>query len=725
MSFFSKISLFVISLIMITYLAYQSMILLDFINVSKSDIGQFSLICFIFFIPFFSFIVREIIKKSKKNQKLNIYTQKLNQVLISQSHNSLFYEGKVSQGAKELTKQVATSICTDRCSIWLYNSDKTSIICQQLYIKSEDNWYQNIELFEKDFLGYFEALKIDPIIVANDAETHPATTCFKDVYLKPLGIKSMLDVPIVFRGEVIGVICIESLTKRNWIETEVNFAQMLSSLYSFAYSVKEGNKSKRIAEEMQKFINEAALVSKADAKGKITYVNKKFIDVSGWTLEEALGKDHNIVNSGTHTKDFWSDLYKTTIKEKKVWNKIVTNKSKSGDLYYVDTYVKAEFDTETEELTGFTSIRNDVTEIKLKELEIQNQINAINKSNSVVIFDLEGNILHANNKFLNIMGFDYAKNGGLDEIIGKHHSIFLTKEDSNCEEYKEFWRDLNDGKYLSGEFKRLRKDGKVVWLSATYNPIFDTSGKVYKIMKIATDITESVNDKEEINKKNTYLEHSAKILRHDMHSGINTYIPRGISSLERRLTQEDIERLKLEAPLKMIKEGLKHTQKVYKGVYEFTNLVKKEVVLSKTECNVKTILNDYLSSTSYKSQVYLDENLPNLELNEALFCTAIDNLIRNGLKYNDSPSKLVKVYLESERKKFGLRKKFIIVEDNGRGITQEEFEHLSKPYVRKEGQKESGTGLGLNICKAILQEHGFEITAEKLKTGGTKLKIKI
>ena len=725
MSFFSKISLFVISLIMITYLAYQSMILLDFINVSKSDIGQFSLICFIFFIPFFSFIVREIIKKSKKNHKLNIYTQKLNQVLISQSHNSLFYEGRVSQGAKELTKQVATSICTDRCSIWLYNSDKTSIICQQLYIKSEDNWYQNIELFEKDFLGYFEALKIDPIIVANDAETHPATTCFKDVYLKPLGIKSMLDVPIVFRGEVIGVICIESLTKRNWIETEVNFAQMLSSLYSFAYSVKEGNKSKRIAEEMQKFINEAALVSKADVKGKITYVNKKFIDVSGWTLEEALGKDHNIVNSGTHTKDFWSDLYKTTIKEKKVWNKIVTNKSKSGDLYYVDTYVKAEFDTETEELTGFTSIRNDVTEIKLKELEIQNQINAINKSNSVVIFDLEGNILHANNKFLNIMGFDYAKNGGLDEIIGKHHSIFLTKEDSNCEEYKEFWRDLNDGKYLSGEFKRLRKDGKVVWLSATYNPIFDTSGKVYKIMKIATDITESVNDKEEINKKNTYLEHSAKILRHDMHSGINTYIPRGISSLERRLTQEDIERLKLEAPLKMIKEGLKHTQKVYKGVYEFTNLVKKEVVLSKTECNVKTILNDYLSSTSYKSQVYLDENLPNLELNEALFCTAIDNLIRNGLKYNDSPSKLVKVYLESERKKFGLRKKFIIVEDNGRGITQEEFEHLSKPYVRKEGQKESGTGLGLNICKAILQEHGFEITAEKLKTGGTKLKIKI
>jgi K+-sensing histidine kinase KdpD len=304
------------------------------------------------------------------------------------------------------------------------------------------------------------------------------------------------------------------------------------------------------------------------------------------------------VNSGYHPKSTWTDMYRTVIKNKKVWNTVVTNKAKNGSLYYVDTFIKAEFDSESGELTGFTSIRQDVTKI-----------------------------------------------------------------------------------------------------------------------------IESLN---EIDKKNTYLEHSAKILRHDMHSGINTYIPRGISSLERRLTEDDIKRLKIEAPLKMIKEGLKHTQKVYKGVYEFTNLVKKDVVLTKGLFNVKDILTDYLSSTSYKSQVILDDNLPNLLVNESLFCTSIDNLIRNGLKYNDSDNKVVKVYLEeSERKQFGLKKRYIIVEDNGRGITQDEFEQLSKPYVRKEGQKESGTGLGLNICKAILKEHGFEITAEKLKIGGTKLKIKI
>jgi signal transduction histidine kinase len=165
----------------------------------------------------------------------------------------------------------------------------------------------------------------------------------------------------------------------------------------------------------------------------------------------------------------------------------------------------------------------------------------------------------------------------------------------------------------------------------------------------------------------------------------------------------------------MIKEGLKHSQKVYKGVYEFTNLVKKDVVLNKEECSIKGILADYLSSTAYVSQVILDDSLPTIEVNEPLFCTAVDNLIRNGLKYNDSDSKFVKIYFEDET---------ICIQDNGRGITQEDFEHLSKPYVRKEGQKESGSGLGLNICVAILKEHGFDITCEKNEIG-TKMKIKV
>lgn len=380
----------------------------------------------------------------------------------------------------------------------------------------------------------------------------------------------------------------------------IEYITLLAFLPTFiflirSYTSKKTDKLLKELQEFDMFVDTAVLVSNADANGKITYVNKKFEEISGWTLQEALGKDHNVVNSGTHDDDFWASMYKSVIEDKQIWNAIITNKTKKGELYWVDSYIKAEFDSNGN-LEGFMSIRYDVTEVVKNTLELE--------------------------------------------------------------------------------------------------------------------------------KKNTYLEHAAKILRHDMHSGINTYIPRGVSSLERRLKPKDIEALKLEAPLKMIKEGLKHTQKVYKGVYEFTNLVKQDVVLSKAKHNVGEILNEYLGSTSYKSQVILDKSLPVIKVNDSLFCTAIDNLIRNGLKYNDSDSKFVKIYCETDRKQFGLRHTYIIVEDNGRGITQAEFDHLSKPYTRRPSQKETGTGLGLNICKAILQEHGFSITAEKL-TQGTKLKIKI
>ena len=137
--------------------------------------------------------------------------------------------------------------------------------------------------------------------------------------------------------------------------------------------------------------------------------------------------------------------------------------------------------------------------------------------------------------------------------------------------------------------------------------------------------------------------------------------------------------------------------------------------MTKNIVSIKTILSDYLRLTAYQQQVILDDNLPELNVNEPLFCTAIDNLIRNGLKYNDSPTKWVKIYIEDT---------YLIIEDNGRGLSNEEFIKLSEPYTRKKNQRESGTGLGLNICVQILNEHGFSITAEKTKTG-TKLKIKI
>lgn len=347
--------------------------------------------------------------------------------------------------------------------------------------------------------------------------------------------------------------------------------------------------------------------------------------------------------------------------------------------------------------------------VKLKEENVNAQLHGISQSNLVVTLTMDGHIIKANDNFCDMMGCQ-EKN-----MIKKPHSSMVTSEYAKSKEYLEFWETLRSGKSITGEFERVAKDGSKRWLYGNYTPIRNSKGGYDTVLKVATDVTNQHNAEEILNQKNSYLEHAAKILRHDMHSGINTYMPRGLNSIKRRLNKEQIAELKIGAPLKMLEEGLKHTKKVYAGVKEFTNLVKEDVQLDTKVCDLKEILLNYLSSTSYIKQVLID-NLVEAEVNEPLFCTAIDNLIRNGLKYNDSETKTVMIYLEDNDT--------LCIQDNGRGMNQSDFLELSKPYTRKKDQKESGSGLGLNICIAILKEHGFKITSEKTNPG-TKIKIKI
>lgn len=321
--------------------------------------------------------------------------------------------------------------------------------------------------------------------------------------------------------------------------------------------------------------------------------------------------------------------------------------------------------------------------------------------------DKFGRITYANEKFCEISGYSYS------ELIGQDHRVVNSGVHTN-----EFWNNMyetvNNRKIWHDTVTNKNKSGEFYYVKSWIQGIFDKNNNFCGYISIRQDVTEIIKSKNEIDKKNAYLEHAAKILRHDMHSGINTYIPRGISSLERRIPEHLIKEYKLEFPIKMLKEGLSHTQKVYRGVYEFTNIVKQNAELTKSLFNLKDILNDFFKTTAYRDQVIVEE-LPTIFVNDALFCTAIDNLVRNGLKYNDSDTKYVKIYMENG---------CLVVEDNGRGMDCKDFDYLAKPYTRKAGQKESGTGLGLNICVEILKIHGFSVSCEKLQIG-TKLKIKL
>jgi PAS domain S-box-containing protein len=131
----------------------------------------------------------------------------------------------------------------------------------------------------------------------------------------------------------------------------------------------------------------------------------------------------------------------------------------------------------------------------LSKEELLSRLEAINRSNAIIYFDLEGYILGMNSIFLKAMGYQEEDH---KQLVGKHHSIFVSYEYSKSDDYKKFWATLRGGKFFEGEFERKKMDGSPIFLQATYNPIFDENNVITKVMKIATDITETVNFKNKI-----------------------------------------------------------------------------------------------------------------------------------------------------------------------------------------------------------------------------------
>ena len=127
----------------------------------------------------------------------------------------------------------------------------------------------------------------------------------------------------------------------------------------------------------------------------------------------------------------------------------------------------------------------DVTAVKMRNAEFEGKVNAISRSQAVVEFDLEGHLLEANRNFLDLLGYT------IEEVRGKHHKIFVDPEHVTSDEYATFWDRLRRGEFQAGEYKRVDKDGREIWIQASYNPIYDVQGRPFKIVKFALDVTET------------------------------------------------------------------------------------------------------------------------------------------------------------------------------------------------------------------------------------------
>ena len=148
--------------------------------------------------------------------------------------------------------------------------------------------------------------------------------------------------------------------------------------------------------------------------------------------------------------------------------------------------------------------------VESQELELIAIINALNRVQAVIEFDLDGTVLHANDNFLQVLGYR------LDEVQGKHHSMFCDPEFVRNPAYKQFWARLANGEFDMGEYKRIAKGGKEVWIQASYNPIMGTDGKPYKVVKFATDVTENKMRNAEYEGKVSAINKAQAVIEFDM-----------------------------------------------------------------------------------------------------------------------------------------------------------------------------------------------------------------
>lgn len=226
----------------------------------------------------------------------------------------------------------------------------------------------------------------------------------------------------------------------------------------------------------------SAAVIEFTMDGTILTANDNFLNALGYNLDEIKGKHHKI---------FMPDDEVNTVEYEEFWEELqagnfvsgdFVRKAKNGSDVFIQASYNVLFDPQGKP-ERVMKTATDITKQRVAANDISGQMNAIHRVQAVIEFNPDGTIITANDNFLSALGYT------LEEVQGCHHSMFVRKKERNTEEYTQFWEMLNAGQYIDSEFLRIAKTGEEIWIQATYNPIFDIHGNVYKIVKFAADVT--------------------------------------------------------------------------------------------------------------------------------------------------------------------------------------------------------------------------------------------
>ena len=281
-------------------------------------------------------------------------------------------------------------------------------------------------------------------------------------------------------------------------------------------------------------IGKSQAVIEFDMDGTIRWANENFLKTLGYTLDEIKGQHHRMFAEASYATSpeyaaFWKRLNEGTFDAGEY-----KRFGKGGKEVWIQASYNPIMD-DTGKPFKVVKYATDVTAQKLQTADFEGQLDAIGKSQAVIEFDMDGTIRFANDNFLKTLGYT------LDEIKGKHHRIFAEPGYASSPDYAAFWERLNNGVFDAGEYKRIGKGGKEVWIQASYNPIFDLNGKPFKVVKYATDITAQKHLQQQVAENAERERVAAQELQDKVEQLLEVAVAAGEGDLTREITVDGID----------------------------------------------------------------------------------------------------------------------------------------------------------------------------------------
>ncbi|MDR9864591.1 methyl-accepting chemotaxis sensory transducer with Pas/Pac sensor [Pseudomonas baetica] len=238
--------------------------------------------------------------------------------------------------------------------------------------------------------------------------------------------------------------------------------------------------------QVKESLESEMLVLTLDPDGRIQSVNQNFLNEMLYKSQDLMGRALEDIVPVHVKSDEFHRRFKNAMTRGEHFAGAVRLLRGNGEEAWLRSIAQPvrSSDGRIKNISIFSS---DLTRTIEASREHENLIGALVRSTAVIEFDLNGNVLNANERFLSGMGYSLA------QIKGKHHRMFCTPDEYNSAEYQNFWRRLNNGEFVAERFKRVDSHGRTVWLEASYNPVIDANNKLYKVVKFATVITDQVN----------------------------------------------------------------------------------------------------------------------------------------------------------------------------------------------------------------------------------------